>query len=290
MSFVLVTDSTTDLPLAYVQKENIPFISLSYVFGEESIKDDFGQSTDFTAFYKRMRASEMPSTAQINVGDYIEFFTPFLEKELDILYIAFSSNLSGSYNSSRIAMEELKEKFPNRKIAIVDSLCASMGEGLLVHLAKQKMNAGVGFDELTQWVEDTKQKVCHWFTVDDLNHLQRGGRVSKASAFIGTLMSIKPVLNVDENGRLVARDKVRGRKQALDAVVEKMAKYAVNPSQQTIFISHGDCLVDAEYVRDKIKERFGVQEIMISYVGPVIGAHSGPGTIALFFLGKDRSL
>lgn len=290
MSFVLVTDSTTDLPLAYVQKENIPFISLSYIFGEESIKDDFGQSTDFTAFYKRMRASEMPSTAQINVGDYIEFFTPFLEKELDILYIAFSSNLSGSYNSSRIAMEELKEKFPNRKIAIVDSLCASMGEGLLVHLAKQKMNAGVGFDELTQWVEDTKQKVCHWFTVDDLNHLQRGGRVSKASAFIGTLMSIKPVLNVDENGRLVARDKVRGRKQALDAVVEKMAKYAVNPSQQTIFISHGDCLVDAEYVRDKIKERFGVQEIMISYVGPVIGAHSGPGTIALFFLGKDRSL
>lgn len=290
MSFVLVTDSTTDLPLAYVQKENIPFISLSYIFGEESIKDDFGQSTDYTAFYKRMRASEMPSTAQINVGDYIEFFTPFLEKELDILYIAFSSNLSGSYNSSRIAMEELKEKYPARKIAIVDSLCASMGEGLLVHLAKQKMNAGVGFDELTGWVEDTKQKVCHWFTVDDLNHLQRGGRVSKASAFIGTLMSIKPVLNVDENGKLIARDKVRGRKQSLDAVVEKMAKYAESPSEQTIFISHGDCLADAEYVADKIKERFGVQEIMISYVGPVIGAHSGPGTIALFFLGKDRSL
>jgi DegV family protein with EDD domain len=290
MSFVLVTDSTTDLPLTYVQKEGIPFISLSYIFGEESIKDDFGQSTDYTAFYKRMRASEMPSTAQINVGDYIEFFTPFLEKELDILYIAFSSNLSGSYNSSRIAMEELKEKYPSRKIVIVDSLCASMGEGLLVHLAKQKMNAGCGFDELAKWVEDTKQKVCHWFTVDDLNHLQRGGRVSKASAFIGTLMNIKPVLNVDENGKLIARDKVRGRKQALDALVEKMAKYAENPSEQTIFISHGDCLADAEYVAEKIKERFGVEKAMINYIGPVIGAHAGPGTVALFFLGKDRSL
>jgi DegV family protein with EDD domain len=273
-----------------MEKENISFVSLSYIFGTENNKDDLGRTIDYSAFYARMRGGEMPSTAQINVGDYIEFFTPFLEKELDILYIAFSSNLSGSYNSSRIAMEELKEKYPNRKIAIVDSLCASMGEGLLVHLAKQKMNAGCSLDELAKWVEENKQKVCHWFTVDDLNHLQRGGRVSKAQAFIGTLMNIKPVLNVDENGKLIARDKVRGRKQALDALVEKMAKYAENPSEQTVFISHGDCLSDAEYVAGKIKERFGVQNVEIGFIGPVIGAHSGPGTVALFFLGKDRNL
>lgn len=289
-NFVLVTDSSSDLPLSYVKVNNVPFISLSFIFKDESTKDDLGETNDIKGFYSRMRGGEMPSTAQINVGDYIEFFTPFLEKGLNILYVSFSSALSGSYNSSKIASLELLENYPNRRIICVDSLCASLGEGLLVHLAIQKINEGMDYDGLVSYLENTKQKICHWFTVDDLNHLFRGGRVSRASAILGTLMSIKPILNVDENGKLVARGKIRGRKQAIDVLIEKIEKYAVKIEEQTVFISHGDCIEDARYIEQTIKERFKVKNIIINYVGPVIASHAGPGTVALFFLGENRNL
>ncbi len=288
--FVLVTDSSSDLPLSYVKVNNIPFISLSFIFNDVSTKDDLGETNDIKGFYKRMRDGEMPSTAQINVGDFNEFFTPFLEKELDILYIGFSSGLSGSFNSSKISSLELMKKYPLRKIVCIDSLCASLGEGLLVHLAVQKIKEGIDLEDLVNYLENTKQKICHWFTVDDLNHLFRGGRVSRASAVLGTLMSIKPILNVDENGKLVAREKIRGRKQALDALIEKIAKYAVNIAEQTVFISHGDCIEDAKYIEHIIRERFKVKDIIINLIGPVLASHAGPGTVAVLFLGKSRGL
>ena len=239
-------------------------------------------------FYAKLREGKMSTTSQINADEFARTFEPILEAGEDVLYIAFSSGLSGTCQSAYIARDELKEKYPERKIYVFDSLCASMGEGLLVYQAALLKRAGTDIDSLYKWLGENVLKLCHWFTVDDLNHLKRGGRVSTTAALVGTMLGIKPVLHVDDEGHLIPVSKVRGRRQSLDALVQKMAETAIHPDEQTIFISHGDCLKDAEYVAEQVRSKFGVKNIQINFVGPVIGAHSGPGTVALFFFGTQR--
>lgn len=289
--FVLLTDSSCDLPFSLLDKEKIQYVSLSYILGGVQTKDDLGKTVDYSAFYNIVRGGEMPSTTQINVFEYEELFRNILNAGNDLIYLAFSSGLSGSYHSAVTASKTMQEEFPDRKIAVVDSLAASMGQGLFVTYVNEFAKTGASFEETVNYAESFKLKISHWFTVDDLKHLHRGGRVSKTTAVIGSLMNIKPVLNVDNEGHLINRDKVRGRKQALTALVDKFGKYAENKEDNTIYISHGDCYEDAKFVADQIKERFHYnKEILINFIGPVIGAHSGPGTIALFFISKDREL
>lgn len=232
----------------------------------------------------------MPTTSQVNPEEAKEELREFLEDGKDIIHIAFSSGLSGSYNSARIAAEELREEMPDRKITVIDSLCASLGEGLLVHKALQLKAQGMEYEELVKWLEDHKLNVVHNFTVDDLFHLYRGGRVSKAAAVLGTMIHLKPVLHVDSEGHLIPVAKVRGRKKSLAALVENMEKQigSYRDKNDIVFISHGDCIEDADYVKSLIEEKFGIQAFLINPVGPTIGAHSGPGTLALFYMGDVR--
>ena len=219
---------------------------------------------------------------------YTDYFEEVLKHGRDVLYIAFSSGLSGSCNSAKVAAQELQAKYPDNRVEVVDSLCASLGQGLYVYHAVQEKKKGKSIDQVIQWLEENKLNLCHWFTVDDLNHLKRGGRVSPATAFFGTMLNIKPVLHVDDEGHLIPMGKVRGRKASLDALVDHMAQTAINPKEQVIFISHGDSEADAKYVADQVRAKFKSKEIYINPIGPVIGAHSGPGTMALFFLGSKR--
>jgi DegV family protein with EDD domain len=213
---------------------------------------------------------------------------PLLAEGKDILYLAFSSALSNTCNAGILAAEDLAIKYPDRKILIVDSLCASLGQGLLIYLAVMEKRKGKSIDEVRDWAEDNKKHICHWFTVDDLNHLRRGGRIPAATAILGTLLGIKPILHVDESGRLSNVSKVRGRQAAIEALSDKMAELAYNPAEQTVFISHADCIEDAEKLEKLLRRNLSVKNIFINYVGPVIGAHAGPGTLALFFIGRIR--
>ena len=235
-----------------------------------------------------LRSGKTSTTTQINIEVFKEEMRPYLEKGLDVLYLGFSSGLSSTFNSARLAAAELTEDFPDRKIIIVDTLAASMGEGLLVYHAAMKKKQGMSLEETAAFVEENKLHLAHWFTVDDLNHLKRGGRVSGAAALIGTMLNIKPVLHVDDEGHLIPVDKVRGRRNSLAELVSHMEKTAISPSEQTVFISHGDAPEDAQYVEKLVRERFGVKTVYINPIGPVIGTHSGPGTVALFFLASKR--
>ncbi len=289
MSFVLMTDSSANLTTDIIEKfgiEVIPMIFLVNDVEHRSYKK--GENVDIKQYYDMMRNKEHIKTSLLSPEIYVEAFKPFLENGQDILYIAFSSGLSGTYQSSVLAAEMLREEYPERKIITWDSLCASMGEGLLVYYAAKMKEEGKSLDEILAWLEENKLKLCHWFTVDDLFFLKRGGRISGATAVIGSALGIKPVLHVDDKGKLISVSKVRGRKQSLNALVDKFVETAIEPEKQTVFISHGDCIEDAEYVAKAIKEKFGIDDIVINYIDPVIGAHSGPGTLAIFFLGSVR--
>ena len=239
------------------------------------------------AFYHLLRAGKTSTTAQINAHEFMEWADPILQAGEDILYLAFSSGLSGTFNSARLAAEELREQFPERTIEVIDTLQASMGEGLAVYYAACLKNEGKSLREVADWFVANRQSICAWFTVDDLMFLKRGGRVSGAAAVAGTLLGIKPVLHVDEEGKLIPMEKVRGRKASLDALVKHFAASTYDRSEQVVFVSHGDCLEDCRYVADKIAA-LGVKRVCISTIGPVIGAHSGPGTVALFFRADKR--
>ncbi len=239
-------------------------------------------------FYERVRAGKMPTTSLVNAERYIDTFEPVLKGGSDLLYICFSSGLSGSYNCSLVAAQELREKYPDRKLLVADSLSASMGEGLLVYLAAMEKQKGRSIEEVAQWVEDNRLHLAHWFTVDDLEHLKRGGRVSAAAAFFGGMLNIKPVLHVDDEGHLVPVEKVRGRAASIDAMLKAMEQTVVDPHEQIVFISHGDSPDDVQLLADKVREKFEPKELYINHIGPVIGAHSGPGTLALFFLATKR--
>ena len=287
--YVIITDSCCDLSADLAQELELEVVPLSLQMGGKTYRNWLdGRELSFPDFYRRIRTGETATTSAVSVGDFEEVMRPILAGGRDILCLCFSSALSTTYQSACIAAQTLSEEVPEGTVRVVDTLCASLGQGLLAYLCAQEKRRGASLEELTAYAEATRGKVCHWFTVDDLNHLKRGGRVSATAALFGTMLSIKPVLHVDDAGRLIPVSKTRGRKASLLALVDHMAQTAVDPANQTVFISHGDCLADAEFVADAIRTRLGVTDIRINYVGPVIGNHSGPGTVALFFLGSGR--
>ena len=286
--YVIFTDSTTDLTPELVAEMDVQVLPMRFMLdGKEYRNYPDNRELSPKEFYDKLRAGSMSTTSQINGVAFIEAFTPVLEAGKDILYVAFSSGLSGTYQSACLAAEDLREQFPERTIECVDTLQASMGEGLVAYAAAMLKKDGMSLAELAAWLRENVQRFCAWFTVDDLMFLKRGGRLSGVAAVAGTLLGIKPVLHVDPDGHLIAMEKVRGRKASLDGLVRHFETSAENHADQTVFISHGDCLEDCQYVADKIKA-FGVKRICIGTIGPVIGAHSGPGTVALFFTGSPR--
>lgn len=289
MEYVIVTDSSCNLSNKQIEDYKLEVISLKYFSGEKSFESyNKDAEPDYKAFYDMARKKEPLSTTLASPELCYNTFDKILSEGNDLIYIGFSSGLSGTYQVAHNTLDELKEKYPDRKIYDVDSLAASLGQGLLVHYAVQKKNEGLTIEELYNWLMDNRLKLCHWFTVDDLFYLKRGGRVSGTAAVMGTVLSIKPVMHVDDNGKLIPKAKVIGRKRAIETMVEKMKETAINPSEQTVFISHGDCLEDAEYLAESVKNTLNVKNVFIHYIEPVIGCHSGPGTLALFFMGEHR--
>lgn len=287
--FVIMTDSCCDLPSAMAEELGLSVLPLSLHMGGAVYRNLLdGGDIGFPAFYSRVRGGESATTSAVSVGDFEAEMRKILSSGRDILCINFSSALSTTYQSASIAADDLREEFPEARICIVDSLCASLGQGLLVWLCGRERRRGRTVEQVRDFAEETKGRICHWFTVDDLNHLKRGGRIGAATALFGTMLSIKPVMHVDDGGHLVPVGKARGRRASLLALVDEMEKTAPEPEKQTVFISHGDCLGDAELVAEEVRRRFGTADIHINYVGPVIGSHSGPGTVALFFLGTSR--
>lgn len=284
--FVIITDSTVDLPKEYLEEKQIPVISLSYIIDGVTYEDMNGLSHE--EFFEKLRAGSLPTTSQVNPEQAREALEPFVKEEKDILYIGFSSGLSGTYNSVRMAAEELEEDYKDAKIIVIDSLCASMGEGLLLYKAIQLKEQGKTLDEIAQWVEENKLHVCHNVTVDDLNHLHRGGRVSKATAIVGTMIKIKPMIQMDNDGKLQVIGKERGRKKSLISIVDRMERQIVGYDNDIVMITHGDCIEDAEFVKKQVQERFGIEKVMIHGIGSVIGSHTGSGVVAVFFMGNKR--
>ena len=286
-NYVLFTDCACDISPELLAQWNVPFVSMTVKFDDEE-KSFQNFDMPFSAFYKKMRDGGVARTAAVNAQTFQEAFEPWLKQGKDILYLAFSSGLSTTYNSSLLAIEELKERYPERKMIAVDSLSASAGFGLFVYLVKTRRDEGATIEEAAAYAESIKLNVCHWFTVDDLVYLKRGGRVSAAAALVGGLLNIKPVLHTDNEGHLINMFKVRGRRAAIRALAQKFGELALDPKGGTLYISHGDCIEDAELLKKMIKETYGVKVALITEIGPVIGSHSGPGTLAFFFLGKER--
>ena len=289
--YVIVTDSSDDLSAELVEQLELSILPLAFILKGKTYRDyPDRREMPIGAIYTSLREGEMVTTAAVNVAEYQAHLEPILAAGKDVLVLAFSSGLSTTCNSARIAAQELSEAYPERKILVVDTLCASLGQGLLVWYAARMRQSGKSIEEVRDWAEANKLHLCHWFTVDDLHFLKRGGRVSAATAVVGTMLQIKPVLHVDNEGHLINMAKARGRKAALKALVDHMEQTAIDPAGQTVFISHGDCLEDAQFVAQEVSQRFGIplERIVLNEIGPVIGAHAGPGTVALFFLGKER--
>ncbi|MEY8403693.1 DegV family protein [Oscillospiraceae bacterium 44-34] len=287
--FVILTDSSADLGADMVRELDVQVLPLGFILDNRTYYNyPDNREMDPHVFYERLRGGDMATTNAVNVAQYTEALEPLLQQGRDVLILAFSSGLSATYNSSRLAVEELSVKYPDRKLYTVDTLCASLGQGLLVWYAAKARERGASIDEVRDWIEDRKLNLCHQFTVDDLHFLKRGGRISAATAVVGSMLHIKPVLHVDDEGHLINIGKARGRQASLKALVDRMEETAIDSGSLTVFISHGDCLEDALTVERMVKERFGVKEVYINYVGPVIGAHSGPGTVALFYVGTNR--
>ncbi len=284
--YQIITDSGCDLPLQMRQQLDIEMVSLTLMFQGQELQDSVGDDT--CQLYAALRAGEVASTSAVNPDGWRSAIEPALEAGKDALVLAFSSGLSTTYQSAIIAAGELEEKYPQRRIRVVDTRCASLGQGLLVWYACQKRDEGMSLDALADWAEETKFNLCHWFTVDDLMYLKRGGRVSAATALVGTMLGIKPVLHMDDDGHLINVSKVRGRKAAIEALAEKVGQLGLPGQNKKVFICHGDCLEDAQRLEAILKEKYGVEEAFIGYTGAVIGSHSGPGTLALFFLGEKR--
>ena len=287
--YVLITDSSADLSQEMVQELGVTVLPLSFTIQGKTYRNyPDNREMDLPLFYDMLRAGELATTSAVNVAEYTQAVEPILQEGKDVLILAFSSGLSSTDQASVLAAGELREKYPDRKIYTVDTLCASLGQGLLVYLAAQEQRKGKSIEEVRDWAEETKLHLCHQFTVDDLHFLKRGGRISATTAVVGSMLQIKPVLHVDNEGHLINIGKARGRQASLKALVDKMEKTVTEEGRKTVFISHGDCRKDAVTVADMVRERFGTQDIRINFVGPVIGAHSGPGTLALFYLGTER--
>ena len=285
-NYQIVTDSCCDLLPEMYEQLNLTLVPLSMEFRGEIVDDRSDDS--LKEIYAALRAGEVAKTSAINPDRWAKAMEPHLQAGLDVLVLAFSSGLSTTYQSAVIAADELREKYPERTIYVVDTLCASLGQGLLVWYACKKRDEGMSLEELHTWAEENKFHLCHWFTVDDLMYLKRGGRISAATAVIGTMLKVKPVLHMDDAGHLINMFKVRGRKAALEAIADKLGELGKDYDNSTVFICHGDCLEDARYVEKLVREKYGVKDVFINYTGAVIGSHSGPGTVSVFFMGEHR--
>ena len=284
--YVIITDSSADLTKEIINDPDLIAVQLDVLMEGEGAQANC--DVDIKEFYAKLRAKKNATTSAVNIDTFLATFEKHLAEGTDVLYLGFSSGLSGTYNAGLVAAKELADKYPERKVYALDTLAASLGQGLLVYYAVKMKNEGADIDSVRAFIEENKLHLCHWFTVDDLFFLKRGGRVNTATAIVGSMLSIKPVLHVDNKGRLINVTKARGRKAAIDALFDKMKETATNPEDQVVYISHGDVEADAQYLADRIKAELGVKDVVISYVGPVIGAHSGPGTLALFYLGTER--
>ncbi|MDO9629723.1 MAG: DegV family protein [Acholeplasmataceae bacterium] len=286
---IFVTDSCSDLTNEFVKAMDLKIVPLSVeIEGKSYFHYPDERELKIKDFYQMLRDKKIAKTSLVNVGTFLDFFEPYAKSGEEIIYIAFSSALSGTYQSSVVAVEELKEKYPDSNIHLVDTLAASMGQGLLIWYADQMRKKGSSILEIKDWLNSNKLNLCHLFTVDDLGTLKRGGRLSDTQAFLGTLLKVKPILHVSNEGKLVPLKKARGREFSLESMVELMKDKITSPEKQTIFISHGDCLEEAKKVGKLIQEKYKVKDIFYNTIGPVIGAHSGPGTIAVFFMGNQR--
>lgn len=285
-SYVIVTESSTDLTVKETDALGVTMLDLSVII--EGDEPRLNRDVDVKDFYALLRSKKSVTTSAINPDGFTKVFRRILDEGKDILYMGFSSGLSSTYSAGKIAAEDLAEKYPDRRILTVDTLCASLGQGLLVFHAAELQKSGADLDTVYNFVNENRLHLCHEFTVNDLFFLKRGGRVSAATAVLGTMLNIKPVMHVDNAGHLIKVGIARGRKASLDALVAKTAKNAIKPEEQIMFICHGDCMEDAEYVANKLRTELSVKEVRIGYTGPVIGAHSGPGTLAVFYLGNER--
>lgn len=285
--FVIFTDSGCDIKPDILNKWGVEYINLTFRFDNED-REYTNDTMGIDEFYNRMREGASAKTSAINPETFSAAFENTLKNGKDVLYLGFSSGLSTTFNSSRIAAEELKESYPERKVVVVDTLCASAGLGMAVYLAVQKKNSGATIEEVAEYIEGKKAQICHWVTVDDLEYLKRGGRISPTVAFAGKALGIKPVIHANNEGKLDSVAKARGRKAAITTLVDKYGELAVEAKGGMVFISHADAADDVDALIEILRSKYSVSVELITDIGPVIGAHSGPGTLALFFIGKER--
>ncbi|MCL2367898.1 MAG: DegV family protein [Oscillospiraceae bacterium] len=282
--FRIIANSTCDLPEELLKDLDLTILQLGINIGDEAFRE-----IPVREFYQKIRDGAMPKTNAANVGEYTDVYESILSEGKDVLNLVFSSGLSTTYNSAVMAAEEIAEKYPDRKIYVVDTLAASMGEGLIVHHAAQMRLDGSSIEEVRDWVEENKLKVLHYFTINDLEYLKRGGRISEEEAVLGGMLGVKPVLHVDETGHLVRKEIVRGRQPALLKIAELLHENGDDIANQTLYLSHSDCEEEALWLVEQIKEKYGVKEVIINFIGPVIGSHTGVGVMAIFGLGKART-
>lgn len=282
-NYVLITDSASDLPSEIAESLEVEILPMKYMVNDTPCVDkDF----DMENFYNLLRGKALSLTSQTNVEEFSSYFSGYLENGKDILYVGFPLSLSGMNNSARIAARELSEKYPERKIIVIDSVSASIGQGLLVYYAALKKKSGATIEEVADFVNENKLKFCHWFTVDDLYFLKRGGRISQATAVVGSILNVKPLLSMNDEGKLYVFDKIRGKKKVLDLMSSKIGN--LNSNYKKVFVGHADCLDDAKYVAEKISAENPSLDVTITHLGPIIGTHTGPGTVALAFVGNSR--
>ena len=284
--YIITVNSTVDTGKEWLKERNVPVIPLKYTIDGQEYTDMYGLSDK--EFFQKLREGKMSVTSQINPEEAKEMLEPYVKEGKDVLHLAFSSALSGTCNSMKIAAEELQEEYPEAKVIVVDTLCACMGEAMLLYYALKQKEAGKTIEEVAQWVEENKLHVCHNVTVDDLFHLHRGGRVSKTAAVLGTMVKVKPIIHMDDNGALQVIGKERGRKKSLHKIVDMAVERSKGWDNEIIMITHGDCLEDAEYVAKLVREKMGVENVLIHNIGTVIGSHTGPGVVATFCMGNKR--
>ena len=284
--YIITVNSTVDTGKEWLEERNVPVIPLKYTIDGQEYTDMYGLSDK--EFFQKLREGKMSVTSQINPEEAKEMLEPYVKEGKDVLHLAFSSALSGTCNSMKIAAEELQEEYPEVKVIVVDTLCACMGEAMLLYYALKQKEAGKTIEEVAQWVEENKLHVCHNVTVDDLFHLHRGGRVSKTAAVLGTMVKVKPIIHMDDNGALKVIGKERGRKKSLHKIVDMAVERSEGWDNEIIMITHGDCLEDAEYVAKLVREKMGVENVFIHNIGTVIGSHTGPGVVATFCMGNKR--
>lgn len=286
-NYKIITDSTCDLPPKIIKELKIHVIPMEYTLdGINHFQDIFDNGEKTKAFYNHLKDGKKPATSMINTQRYIDIFSSYLDQGRDVLHISFTSGLSGSHNASRMAADELKELYPERKIIVIDSKAASIGQGLLVYHAAVLKNQGMEMSDLADWIEENVNQIRHWFTVEDLHHLKRGGRIGAITANVGTVLNIKPILSVDSEGKLINVCKVMGRKKSLNELLSRMKSEAITPEEQIVIIGHGDSLEDALLLEKKVRQILSVKDVILTYIGPIIGSHTGPGMVGLTFLGK----